>query len=173
MIALAVMFSNWVICHNSQPAFKIEPDHDNFRRLIENKVVVYGHHTLDILPNHKPLKNCKNIILTHRRDLDIPDATIVTSINELQFVLRNFEPDDVFLIGGTELFHELIDLCSRAILTIIQEDIETDSTSEFFPRLDQRPNWLPGRSSSTHFRDGHQFRQQRFINTNFRKHTSA
>jgi len=170
MIALAIMSLNWVIGKNHQPIYKIDNDREHFAELTKGKVVVYGSHTLQTLPNKRPLTNRTNIILSREHKLCTPGATVVGGIQELKYVLRDYEPNDVFLIGGAQLFDELIDQCTGAILTVVNstEPIHPNST-ELFPRLDQRPNWIIGKTSSTHFYNGYRFVYQNYTNTNFRK----
>ena len=170
MIALAIMSSNGVIGENHQPIYKIDNDREHFAELTKGKVVVYGSHTLQTLPNKQPLAHRTNIILSHEHKLHTPGATIVGGIQELKYVLRDYEPNDVFLIGGAQLFSELIDQCTSAILTIVDAEAPIHpGTTELFPRLDQRQDWIIGRTSSTHFYNGYQFVYQTYINTTFRK----
>ena len=170
MIALAIMSSNRVIGENHQPIYKIDNDRERFAELTKGKVVVYGSHTLQTLPNKQPLAHRTNIILSHDHQLRVAGATTVGSIQELKFVLRDYEPDDVFLIGGAQLFSELIDQCTSAILTIVEsEEPIHPNTTELFPQLDQRQNWVIGRTSSTHFYNGYRFVYQTYVNTAFRK----
>ena len=170
MIALAIMSSNWVIGENHQPIYKIDQDRDHFRQLTQDKVVIYGSHTLQTLPGKQPLAHRTNIILSHERNLQIPGATTVASIQELNYVLHGYDPNDVFLIGGAKLFDELIDQCTSAILTVVESEapVHQDST-DLFPRLDQRSNWMIGRTSSTHFYNRRSFYYQTYINSDFRK----
>ena len=173
MIALAIMSANRIIGSNHHPSFKIDQDRERFRELTKDKVVVYGSHTLQTLPNKHILPHRTNIILSHNRNLDAPGAIIVSSINELKYCLRDYEPNDVFLIGGATLFAELIDQCSAAILTVVNQELPKSPTSEFFPNLEERANWIVGRTSSVHFYDGYQFVYQQYTNLDFRKHGSA
>ena len=73
-------------------------------------------------------------------------------------------------VGGAKLFDELIDQCTSAILTVVESEapVHQDST-DLFPRLDQRSNWMIGRTSSTHFYNRRSFYYQTYINSDFRK----
>ena len=171
MTALAITNRKWVISERHHNIFHVRDDRKRFNDLTRGKVVVYGIHTLETLPNKKPLAGRKNIILTHDRNIRIEGATTVGNLNELRYVLRGYETDDVFLIGGAQTFSELIDECKSAILTVV-EDVTDDTPGkyEYFPDLDQRPNWRSGKSSSEHFCDGHCWHYVTYTNLRFRKH---
>lgn len=174
MTAIAITNPKWVISENHKIIFRIRDDRERFNMLTRGKVVVYGIHTLDTLPGKKPLVERKNIILTHDREIRIPGAITVGNINELHFVLKGYDTDDVFVIGGAQTFAELIDECKKAILTITED--ETDDTPgkyEYFPNLDLKENWIPGRASSEHLCDGHIWRYVTYTNTLFRKRTKV
>lgn len=171
MTALAITNRKWVISENHKNIFRTHDDRERFDALTRDKVVVYGIHTLETLPGKKPLVGRKNIILTHNRDIRIPNATTVGNISELHFVLKGYDTDDVYVIGGALTFAELIDECKSAILTVTED--ETDDTPgkyEYFPNLDLKENWIAGKTSSEHFCDGHHWRYVTYTNTLFRKH---
>ena len=92
----------------------------------------------------------------------------------MHFVLKGYDTDDVFVIGGAQTFAELIDECKKAILTITED--ETDDTPgkyEYFPNLDLKENWIPSRASSEHLCDGHIWRYVTYTNTLFRRRTKV
>ena len=174
MTALAITNPKWVISENHKNIFHVRDDRERFDNFTRGKVVVYGVHTLETLPSKKPLAGRTNIILTHNRTIRIPGAITVGNINELHFVLRNYDTDDVFVIGGALTFAELIDECKTAILTVTED--KTDDTPgkyEYFPNLDQRENWIAGKASSEHLCDGHCWRYVTYTNTLFRKHSKV
>ena len=172
MTALAITNRKWVISKNHKNIFHVHEDRERFDLLTRGKVVVYGIHTLDTLPKKKPLAGRVNIILTHNRDIRIPDATTVGNINELHFVLKNYDTDDVFVIGGAQTFAELIDECKTAILTVTDDKTDDDPGEyEYFPNLAQRENWIAGKTSSEHLCEGHHWRYVTYTNTLFRKHS--
>ena len=171
MTALATTNGEWVISKNHRNIFHVRDDRERFNDLTRGKVVVYGINTLETLPNKKPLVGRKNIILTHNRNVRIEGATMVGNLEELRYVLKSYDTDDIYLIGGAQTFSQLIDDCKTAVLTVVDDETGGNPEEyEYFPDLSQRPNWIPGKTSSDHFCEGHCWRYVTYTNLRFRKH---
>ena len=95
-----------------------------------NNVVIYGRKTLDTLPNFQPLELRRNIILS-RTLKKIPNAEIVTGIENLWEILR--VEDKNFVIGGAEIFSELLPYAAEIFLTVVDAEKPADT---FFPNFD-------------------------------------
>ena len=172
--ALAIMNDKWVISKNHENIFRVHDDREYFNRMTMGKIVVYGINTLQTLPNAKPLANRTNIILTHDRDVRISGAITVGSIKELEYVLKGYSTDDVYLIGGEKTFAELIDECKTAILTVVNDDTDGDpEVFQHFPNLKLRDNWMSCKESSEHYYQGLRWTRKTYVNTRFRKHLKS
>lgn len=170
MTAIAVISPDWVLSTDyKHPIYRIEAETQHIRSTLRGKIVVYGMHTLECLPKKKPLPDCTNIVLAHDHPI-IEGALTVSTINELRYVLKQYDTDDVFLIGGAATFAELIDDCKEAILTVVDEKIEKPNCA-LFPDLTKLPNWIPGKTGSEHHSEGHTWYYVHYINTKYRKHT--
>ena len=64
------------------------------------KVVVMGRKTLESFPNGLPLKNRTNVVLTSDKNYQVKDAVIVHSIDEVLEVLKKYDDDEIYVIGG-------------------------------------------------------------------------
>ena len=172
MIAIAATNDQWLLTKDGQPAFLIKEEREIFREITRDKVVVYDYETLGTLPRKQPLANRCNIIITNDRSIRIPDAITVTGTEELKHVLKSYQSDKVYLIGGPKIFAELIDECSEAQLSIVHQEVDlSKGKCEFFPNLDKLSNWGKGRTSSEHFQNGIVWHLQRYINFNYRTHS--
>ena len=69
MTAIVCVSQSWGIGRDGALLFRISADHKRFRALTVGKTVILGHKTLDTFPGGKPLKDRRNIVLSHR-DLD-------------------------------------------------------------------------------------------------------
>ena len=83
MNLIAAVDSNWAIGNKGQLLVRIPNDHKMFREETLDKVVVYGRKTLETFPHAKPLDRRTNIILSGNRELRVPGAQVVHSIEEL------------------------------------------------------------------------------------------
>ena len=129
--AVACVDKNFGIGYKNNLLFKIPEDLKNFRALTLNNVVIYGRKTLETLPNCQPLSSRRNIILSRTLD-KIPNAEIVTCIENLWEVLRG--EDKNFVIGGAEIFAELLPYTSEIFLTAVDAEKPADKS---FPHFDE------------------------------------
>ena len=79
MTAIVCVSKSWGIGRDGALLFLISDDHKRFRSLTVGKTVILGHKTLDTFPGGRPLKDRRNIVLSHR-DLDVPGAEIAHSL---------------------------------------------------------------------------------------------
>lgn len=93
--------------------FNIKQDMKHFKSITSGKHVVMGRKTWESLPK-RPLEKRKNYVLTMDEDFVAEGATVLHSIDE---VLELAKKREVFVIGGGEIYHQLIDDADRLILT--------------------------------------------------------
>lgn len=93
--------------------FKMPRDMQHFKSATSGKIVVMGRKTWDSLPR-KPLEKRKNYVLTMDEDFKPFGAKVIHSIDE---VLKLGKTHDVFVIGGGELYFQLIDDADRLMIT--------------------------------------------------------
>ena len=53
-------------------------------------------------------------------------------------LVSDLDTDEVYIIGGSSVYKEFLDLCDTAIVTFIDKEFEADS---YFPNLDKDPEW--------------------------------
>lgn len=138
MNLIVAVDSNWAIGNKNQLLVRIPADHKYFREITTGKVVVLGRKTLETFPQGMPLKNRTNIILSTNPDYYVKDAIVVHSLEELFEELKQYDTKDVYIIGGSSVYRELIPYCDVAHVTKIDRAYEADS---YFPNLDQMEEW--------------------------------
>ena len=139
MIAIAAVDENWAIGLKGELLVRIPADQKFFREATTGKVVVMGRKTLESLPGKKPLPDRKNIVLSRNSSYRPDGVTVVGSIAELEEILKDYNEDDIYLIGGEQVYKGLIDKCDKALITKIDKSYEADA---FFPNLDDYPDWM-------------------------------
>lgn len=118
---------------NGDLLIHIKADMKRFRELTENRVVIMGRKTLESLPNGKPLKNRTNVVLTRNLDYHPEGCIVVHSIDEIKNgILKNFNSKDIFVIGGGEIYKQLLSLCDTVYMTYLDRIFDADT---FFPEL--------------------------------------
>lgn len=127
---VACVDKNFGLGREGKLLFRIPEDLKNFRRLTLNHTIIFGRRTLETFPNKKPLDGRRNIILS-RTLKSFPNAEVVGGIEELFDILNTAE--DNFVIGGAQIFNELIPYATEIFLTVVNTDGQADV---FFPNVD-------------------------------------
>lgn len=163
MKCIAAVDNNWAIGNKGKLLVSIPNDQKMFRNETSGKVVVLGRKTLETFPNARPLPNRTNIILTHDGDYSVPGADIVHSDDELFALLKQYDPTDIYIIGGESVYKRYCKYCSLAIITKINQSYEADA---YFPDLDSDPDWemVSESEEMTYFSVEYTFRQYRNMN---------
>src|SRR5271163_4017323 len=121
------MSLNRVIGREGQIPWHLPEDFRWFKRMTSGHVVLMGRKTFESLG--KPLPNRVNIVLT--RGGDIPGVTTIADLRS--FHPEAFAPREVFVIGGAEIYAQLLPLCTDLYLSVVQREVDGDA---FFPRFE-------------------------------------
>jgi dihydrofolate reductase len=97
-----------------------------------------GRKTLESFPNGQPLKNRKNIVITRKKEYNAKDVTVVHSIEAALEAVKDFNSEDVYVIGGGEIYKQMLPYCDLAHVTKIDYAYSADT---YFPNLDEDPAW--------------------------------
>ena len=131
--------ANWGIGYKNELLVRIPSDQKFFRETTTGKVVVMGRKTLDSFPQGKPLKNRTNIVMTSNKELEKRDEEIyVNSVEECLELLKNYNEDDIYIIGGASVYKQFLPYCSKALVTRVDREFSADT---YFPDLDKDPEW--------------------------------
>ena len=89
----------------------------------------------------KPLPNRFHLILTRNpeNDSSLHDRWFADWREGVNMML--YHPIDCFVIGGGQIYKELLPLCDRVYVTKIYKDHENVDT--YFPNLDESDEWAP------------------------------
>lgn len=137
MNIIASASASWGIGNGNALLFRIKEDMRYFKEKTTGNVVVMGRKTLDTLPEGKPLPDRVNIVLTRNTDFSREGIITVHSVNELMDEIKKYD-SDIFVIGGGEVYKELLPYCDKAYITKIASEREADT---FLPDLDKDNEW--------------------------------
>ena len=138
MNLIAAVDKNWAIGKNNELLVSIPNDMKMFRQMTTGKVVVMGRKTLESFPNGLPLKNRVNIVLTKNQNYQVKGAIIVHSVEEVLEELKKYDSEDVYVIGGEQIYRQMLPYCDTAHMTKIDHSYEADA---YFPNLDEKEEW--------------------------------
>jgi len=126
---IAAMSENHVIGKDNQLLWHMPNDLKHFKNTTSGHTVIMGRKTFDSVG--KPLPKRRNIIIT-RQPITIEGCEVVNSV-EAALALC-LDEDEVFIVGGAEIYKLSLHLTDRIYLTVIHHTFEGDS---FFPEINK------------------------------------
>ena len=140
MNLIVAVDKNWAIGNKGKLLVSIPSDMKFFREETsgEGKAVILGRKTLESFPGGRPLKNRLNVVLTKNQDFKAEGAVVVHSVEEALEVVKDYESEKVYVIGGDTIYHQFLPYCNLAHVTKIDHAYEADA---HFPNLDEMPEW--------------------------------
>lgn len=139
--------------------FVIPNDAERFSEITQCKSIIMGRKTYDLIG--EPLPTCNNIVVTsNKKDilestktnlelfkkmknedeevLNLPSYLIISSIESVKaYLINNIKEnsqDEIIVIGGEQVYNELLQYCDRVYLTRYYTSLDAD---KFFPTLDK------------------------------------
>ena len=105
-----------------------------FKEKTTGHCIITGRKNYESIPEkYRPLPNRTNIIITRQKDYNAQGAKVVGSIDEALEFAKQLSEDEVFIIGGAEIFRQTIDLADKLYVTKIDHTFTGDV---FFPEID-------------------------------------
>ena len=139
MKAILAADKNWGIGYGNKLLISIPADMRFFRETTTGHVVVMGRKTLESMPGGKPLKDRVNIVLTRDPSYQVKGAEVVHGPEELMHVLGAYDTEEVYVIGGEQIYRLLLPYCDTVYVTKIDYAYQADA---WFPDLDADPGWV-------------------------------
>jgi dihydrofolate reductase len=119
---------NQVIGKDGATPWNIPEDMNHFKRVTAGHTVIMGRKT------HKaigfPLKNRTNIVLSRQTDFHAEGAIVTNSQEEALSIAQAKESEEIFIIGGEEIYRLFLPQTERLYLTIVRKFVEGDA---YFP----------------------------------------
>lgn len=137
--AIAAMAENRVIGNNNEIPWHIPEDFAHFKRTTMGKPMIMGRKTFESLPG--VLKGRTHIVIS-RGGFEHAEAQSVTTIKDAVTLAKEIAEkdgqDEIFIIGGGEIYRQTLPMLDRLYLTIVHLEPEGDTQ---FPDFD-RDDWM-------------------------------
>ena len=142
--AIVAVDKNWGIGYNGDLLEHIPEDLKRFKAITTGNIVVMGRKTWDSLPK-KPLPDRMNVIITSNTSDKIMGTNhqFVNWETIMDIILK--DKSNIFIIGGGQIYHQLLPYCDRVYVTKIYK--EHNNVDTYFPNLDNMEEWTPAVSS--------------------------
>ncbi|XJZ25878.1 dihydrofolate reductase [Bacillota bacterium Lsc_1132] len=128
------MDENRVIGKNNQLPWRLPEDLKFFKRVTMGHPVAMGRKTHESIGRLLPGR--ENIVITRNTDFFCEGCTVFHSVEGFVSYANQLD-EEVFVIGGAEIFRSLLRFASRFYITYIHEQFDGDT---FFPPIDLS-NW--------------------------------
>ncbi|WP_456278700.1 dihydrofolate reductase [Bacillus sp. AK128] len=127
---IVAMDENQVIGRNNELPWHLPADLAYFKRVTMGKPIIMGRKTHESIGRVLPGR--ENIIVTRNESYQSTGCKVVHSIDDVKGLEKEIA-EELFVIGGAELFKELLPVTDRLYITHIHHEFEGDT---FFPRID-------------------------------------
>jgi dihydrofolate reductase len=136
---IVAVAENNVIGKNNSLIWHLPADMKYFKEKTTAHCVVTGRKNYESIPEKfRPLPNRTNIVITRQKNYIAPQTIVVGSIEEaIKTAEQNnsSKNNELFIIGGAEIYKQSIDLANRIYLTKIHHSFEGDA---FFPEINNQ-----------------------------------
>ncbi|MBC2458192.1 dihydrofolate reductase [Clostridium beijerinckii] len=129
-IIVAIAKDN-VIGKDNKLLWHISEDLKRFKKITTGKKMIMGRKTFESLPGILP--NREHIVLTRDNNFNV-DSDKVTIEHDFNSVLQRYLEceDEVFIIGGAEIYKQFLPYAKKLYLTKVDEEFEGDT---YFPGI--------------------------------------
>ena len=136
-IVVAVGKNNEIGCDNKL-MWNIPEDLKNFKEITTGKKIVMGRKTFESIGRKLP--NRENIIISRNLDDEYAKEKGITVYNNIEDVIEKYGDvtEEVFILGGSQIYRELLPFCNKLYISYI--DYENENADAYFPDFDEK-NW--------------------------------
>ena len=131
--------SNHVIGIDNDLPWHLPDDMQFFKEQTKGHHILMGRKNFESIPmKFRPLPNRVNIVLTRTTDYEAEGVEVVHTIEEGVNFAENAGADELYIIGGAEVYAQTIDRTDRIYLTEIDTTLEGDA---YFPEIN-KDEWV-------------------------------
>ena len=116
------------IGRNNKLMWHIPNDLPRFKKITSGHPIIMGRKTYESIG--RPLPNRTNIIITRNRSFSAPGCIVTNSLDKSLEIAKKIEPEEIFIIGGGEIFKQALHLTDKLYLTLVEGNFEAEV---FFP----------------------------------------
>lgn len=137
------MSENQVIGNKGEIPWHISEDFKRFKGLTTGHPIIMGRKTHESIGRILPSRT--NIVITHDLKHRVKGAMVVHSVEEAIREAKQLDNKEIFVIGGAQIFNEVIDKADKLYLTIVKGNFPGDA---FFPDYSRFKTEMYRRESS-------------------------
>jgi dihydrofolate reductase len=127
---LVAFDENRVIGKNNALIWHLPADLKRFKALTTGHVIIMGRKTFESIG--RPLPNRTTIVISRQQDLQIDGVILTHSVEEAILKAKSISRDDIFIVGGAEIYQLSLPLADQILVTQLHDIFEGDA---FFPEI--------------------------------------
>ena len=127
---VAAIAENNALGKDNDLLWHLPDDFKRFKQITSGHYIIMGRKTFESFP--KPLPNRTHVIITRQKEYHPEGCIVVDSMEKAIEVCPKHE--DIFIIGGGEIYNLGMDFADSIELTRVHENFEADT---FFPEIDK------------------------------------
>lgn len=117
--------------NNALPWNPIKADWDNLKTVTAGKIMIMGRKSYD--NPHRIWSEVGNYVITRQADYQVDEG--FEGVNSLESAFEKCKnEDEVFVLGGEEIFRLALPFADKIYLTVVHENFEGDA---FFPEFNE------------------------------------
>lgn len=125
---IAAIGKNRELGKNNKLLWNIPEDLKRFKELTMGHPVIMGRKTNESIG--RPLPNRTNIVITRDKGYEQEGCLITHSLEEAIELAKTKDNNEIFIIGGGQIYEQAINIADKLYLTIVKGKFEADT---FFP----------------------------------------
>lgn len=140
---------NWVIGKDNKLLWYLPEDLKRFKNLTMLHPVIMGRLTWESIPEkYRPLIGRTNIVISSNKNYKSKGAISESSIEDAIKRAFKYDKKEIFIIGGSSIYEQTLDIIDTIYLTKIYKNFEGDS---FYKEIDD--NWVIASRDDKSFED--------------------
>ncbi|XXM74258.1 dihydrofolate reductase [Lysinibacillus sphaericus] len=128
---IVAMDSKSAIGKNNELPWHLPADLAFFKKTTMGKPIIMGRKTFESIG--RPLPGRENIVITRDEDYVAEGCNVIHDLEKIT-ELDEDQDEEIFVIGGAEIFNEMLPYADRLYVTRIEEEFEGDT---FFPPVNK------------------------------------
>lgn len=120
---------NGVIGKDNQLLWRLSADLKRFKSITSNHYILLGRKTFESIG--KPLPNRTSLIISRDFKCDFENCFVFKTINEAIVFAAQQNQEEIFVIGGGEIYSQTLPLSNRIHLTLVHTEIEGDTYFDY------------------------------------------
>ena len=133
---IVAVTENMVIGKDNKLAWHLPDDMNYFSNMTKGHSIIMGRKNWESIPEkYRPLPDRKNIIVTRNNNFKYNGAIIVNSIEKAIEEARSSEDEEIFIIGGGEIYKLGFKYVDKLYITEINAEVKGNT---YFPEWDKK-----------------------------------